>query len=281
MACVDRNVSLRVYGEAVSGAQALEGKKSSSSGVIVGLGREQAKAAKRAARLAAMPPRRAWRRMTIEERLLKTAEAELAVYGAIISPDASSAYEARAAQRATAEAAPESHPVHQEAVQRQAEPGDRDHRRLTGSPVGVAFRHIDMVITLLEAGSAFAIPKKQYGRQQREDLLAGDGAKFVAVRTEVLNDAAWSIDLTCSRPIQTYVFDDRGRRFDSIRSLYQIAGNPECNENLQPGFSSSMTWVYRVPLQASVVAFEFEDVSDFTRDPTVPPTRIPLVIPDP
>jgi hypothetical protein len=40
------------------------------------MGESDRKAAKRAARLAAMPPRRAWRRMTPEERLLSTAEAE-------------------------------------------------------------------------------------------------------------------------------------------------------------------------------------------------------------
>jgi hypothetical protein len=255
---------------------------------------DQAKAAKRVARLAAMPPRRAWRRMTSAERLLKTAEAELAVYGAVVSPDASAAYEARAAQRTTAEAPgealaprgasvprppddrPESYPVRQDALQGQATPSDGDHGHLTDSPVGVTFRHIDMVITLLEAGSTFAIPMKQYGRRQAEDLPAGDGAKFVTVRAEVLNDAARSICLTCSRPIQTYVFDDRGRRFDSIGRLYQIAGNPDCDDHLQPGFTSQMTWVYRVPINAGIVAFEFEDVSDFTRNPTVPPTRIPL-----
>lgn len=53
--------------------------------------------------LAAMSPRRAWRRMTPEERLLKTGEAELAVYGAIVSPDARSAYQAHAARTAVAE----------------------------------------------------------------------------------------------------------------------------------------------------------------------------------
>jgi hypothetical protein len=37
-----------------------------------------------------------------------------------------------------------------------------------------------------------------------------------------------------------------------------------------------MIWVDRVPLQASIVAFEFEDISDFARDRTVPPTRISL-----
>ncbi len=237
--------------------------------------------------------------MTPEERLLKTAEAELAVYGKIVSPDASSAYEARAATQETAEAAgqtpalprssvprasaadrPESLTSRWAALQRQAKKGGGNHSQLPGSPIGATYRHIDMEITLLDARSAVAVPKKQYGRRQAEDLLAGDGAKFVTVRTEVLNDAARSIDLTCSRPIQTYVFDDCGRRFDSVARLYQIAGNPECNENLQPGFTSPMTWVYRVPVHASIIAFEFEDVSDFTRDNTVPPTRIPLLIAD-
>jgi hypothetical protein len=64
---------------------------------------EQAKAAKRAAMLAAMSPQRAWKRMTPEERLLRTAEAELAVYSEILSPDAKSAHDLRAAKRAAAD----------------------------------------------------------------------------------------------------------------------------------------------------------------------------------
>ena len=61
---------------------------------------EEARAAKRAARLAAMSPRRAWRRMTPQERLLRTAEAELQVYGEIISADAKAVYEGHAAKPA-------------------------------------------------------------------------------------------------------------------------------------------------------------------------------------
>jgi hypothetical protein len=238
--------------------------------------------------------------MTAEERLLKTAEAELAVYGSVVSPDASAVYEARAAERASPAAAGESqampgaavlhapaadqlasHASRQAALPREPKPGGGDHRHLARSPTGATYRHIDMVIMLLEARSAFAVPMKQYSSRQKDDLRAGDGAKFVIVRTEVLNDASISICLTCSRPIQTYVYDDRRRRFDSIGSLYQIAGNPECSDHLQPGFTSQMTWVYRVPLHSGIVAFEFEDVSDFTRDPVVPPTRIPLVVAEP
>lgn len=63
---------------------------------------EEAKAAKRAAKLAAMSPRRAWKHMTPEERLQRTAEAELDVYGQVRSPDAKAAYDARTLKGAPA-----------------------------------------------------------------------------------------------------------------------------------------------------------------------------------
>jgi hypothetical protein len=66
---------------------------------------EEAKAAKRAAKLAAMPPRRAWKLMTPEERLIRTAEAELQVYGTIISPEAKTAYDSRSGKAGTASGA--------------------------------------------------------------------------------------------------------------------------------------------------------------------------------
>jgi hypothetical protein len=56
---------------------------------------ERAKAEKRAAKLAAMRPERAWKKMTHEERLLKTAESELAVYGVIVTEAAKAAHIAK------------------------------------------------------------------------------------------------------------------------------------------------------------------------------------------
>lgn len=58
----------------------------------------RAKADKRAAKLAAMPSERAWKRMTPQERLVKTAESEMQVYGTIVSPEAKVAYDKHAAQ---------------------------------------------------------------------------------------------------------------------------------------------------------------------------------------
>ena len=56
---------------------------------------QEAKAAKRAAKLAAMKPRRAWKRMTPAERLSRTADLEMQVYGEIISPEAQAGYAGR------------------------------------------------------------------------------------------------------------------------------------------------------------------------------------------
>jgi colicin import membrane protein len=68
---------------------------------------EEVKAAKRAAKLAAMPLRRAWKLMTPEERLIKTAEAELQVYGTIISPEAKAAYDGRSGKISTPNGSPQ------------------------------------------------------------------------------------------------------------------------------------------------------------------------------
>lgn len=149
--------------------------------------------------------------------------------------------------------------------------------------VGRTFRHLGIAITLVDVAWSFSVYLNRSGyrtgsgRDTYEEVAAGDGAKFVTVSTRVLNDAQESIDLTCGYPIANHLVDERERRFDSIGQLYEVRGNPGCNENLQPGFTSDMTWIYRVPLDASISAFEFEDVTDFSRERTVKPTRIPLM----
>jgi hypothetical protein len=56
--------------------------------------------------------------------------------------------------------------------------------------------------------------------------------------------------------------DDQDRQFDPIDDLYKLKGNPECNDQLQPGFESDMTWVYRLPSSANVVGWAFQDFTD-------------------
>jgi hypothetical protein len=77
----------------------------------------------------------------------------------------------------------------------------------------------------------------------------------VMVSAHVVNNAQVSLDLTCSLPISTKLVDAQQRNFDAIDYLYKVKGNPECNDQLQPGFESDMTWVYLVPKTASVIGW--------------------------
>ncbi|RPK93830.1 Telomeric repeat-binding factor 2 [Streptomyces sp. ADI98-10] len=88
---------------------------------------------------------------------------------------------------------------------------------------------------------------------------AGDGAKYVILETVVFNDTKASMDLTCSLPIVNNLLDEQDRRYDTIDDLYEVAGNPECNEQLQPGFKDEMLFVYRVPKDAKIIAWEFSE----------------------
>ncbi|EHM29095.1 hypothetical protein SPW_2553 [Streptomyces sp. W007] len=55
------------------------------------------------------------------------------------------------------------------------------------------------------------------------------------------------------------LLDEQERRYDTIDDLYEVTGNPECNEQLQPGFKDEMQFVYRVPKGAKIIAWEFSE----------------------
>ena len=114
------------------------------------------------------------------------------------------------------------------------------------------------------------------GNEKYTKTPAGDGAKFVVVQTHVVNNAKTSLDLTCSLPVSTRLVDDKERQFDPIDDLYKIKGNPECNDQLQPGFESDMTWVYRVPATANVVGWAFQDFTEFAAAPATDWTVVRL-----
>jgi hypothetical protein len=99
---------------------------------------------------------------------------------------------------------------------------------------------------------------------------AGADAKYVTLKTTVTNETKASMDLTCSLPIVNALIDDQDRRFDTIDDLYEVAGNPECNAQLQPGFKDEMQFVYRVPKDAKIAAWEFTEYDlETERTPTL------------
>jgi hypothetical protein len=147
------------------------------------------------------------------------------------------------------------------------------------------YTNLGIVVTPIDVHTATSVAMNQSGYRAGTgmeiytDVSAGAGAKYVVLKVNVFNDAKISLDLTCGYPIANFLLDDRDRQFGAIEKLYLIEGNPECNYQVQPGFDSDMTWVYRVPVSTRVVGWSFEDLTDFARSRTQP-TIIPLEVPD-
>jgi hypothetical protein len=126
---------------------------------------------------------------------------------------------------------------------------------------------ITLTVKAARTASSIDLNESNYrpgsGFEKYTKTPAGDGAKFVVVETHVVNNAKTSLDLTCSLPVNTKLVDAQERQFDAIDSLYKLNGNPECNDQLQPGFESDMTWVYRVPSTANIIGWAFQDFTEF------------------
>jgi hypothetical protein len=91
---------------------------------------------------------------------------------------------------------------------------------------------------------------------------APQGGSYVFVRTRVKNDTKRGIDITCGYAIEAKAIDSDDREFDPVDDLFLIAGNPGCNDNLQPGFRATMTWAFLVPSGVVINGFKFADVTD-------------------
>jgi predicted component of type VI protein secretion system len=136
--------------------------------------------------------------------------------------------------------------------------------------VGQSVSNEGITLTVTEAHGVDSIqmnesnfrPGSGYEKYTRKTPDAG--GRFVAVTAQVVNNAKVSLDLTCSLPINTKLVDSQQRNFDPIDDLYKLKGNPECNDQLQPGFEADMTWVYLVPTSASIVGWGFEDTTDLS-----------------
>ena len=85
------------------------------------------------------------------------------------------------------------------------------------------------------------------GSSPDETVEARAGGKFVIVSTEVTNETTQAIDLTCGFDAQAELGDADERHYEPIDNLYRVKNTPDCNEYLNPGFSTPMTWVFEVP----------------------------------
>lgn len=136
---------------------------------------------------------------------------------------------------------------------------------IDSAPIGSDVRAggVKMVVHSAESKSTLTVNDSSYrqgsGFETYTEKPAEDGGKYIIVSTTIYNDGKGSMDLTCGFPVEAVVSDSDDRIFDSVDDLYKIKGNPECNKDLQPGFSSEMTYAFSVPKDATVDYFMFRD----------------------
>lgn len=91
---------------------------------------------------------------------------------------------------------------------------------------------------------------------------APQGGRYVYLRTQVTNKTSGGIDITCSGPIGASVYTDDRTQYDPVPSQYLIGDNPGCNQQLQPGFKDTMTWVFLVAGGVQATSFGFHDLTN-------------------
>jgi hypothetical protein len=120
-----------------------------------------------------------------------------------------------------------------------------------------AFKSAGLVYKLLETNQPGSIGLK-YGY---DDLVASPSASLYTVKLNVLNMSDDWIDLTCSFEVDVRVVDTTFKRFSSMGDSYEIAGNPECNDFMNPGFDADTLWAFNVPNRFKPVAIEVTTVT--------------------
>lgn len=91
-------------------------------------------------------------------------------------------------------------------------------------------------------------------------VRAKQGGSYLFVKTSVENGSKEPIDLTCGYPFEINLVDAQDRSFTPEDGMSQIAGNPGCNNMLQPGFSANMTYVFMIPRDADPQALVFHSI---------------------
>lgn len=114
-----------------------------------------------------------------------------------------------------------------------------------------------LVVTLESWGESQSLPMRR-----GETIQAKEGAKFVWVKIKFQNDGKESVDIHCNYHLGSALFDKERRKFDSIGTRYLIDGNTECNENIQPGFSSHETFAFEIPAKFTPDYVKFWDTRE-------------------
>lgn len=89
------------------------------------------------------------------------------------------------------------------------------------------------------------------------ETLNADKGEYAIVKTDVKNTGQSPMDLTCGFAVRALLINTENQVYDPIDSLYRIIDNPECNDSLNPGFETQMTWVYQIPSDTELGVFGF------------------------
>lgn len=90
-------------------------------------------------------------------------------------------------------------------------------------------------------------------------LTAEEGAKLFRADTTIENTDRTSMDLTCSFEVDIKVLSDKNQEYIPLDNMYEVVGNPGCNDQLQPGFSAEMSWIFKLPSDSTAIALFFVD----------------------
>lgn len=133
-----------------------------------------------------------------------------------------------------------------------------------------------VTLTLNEAFDAPSITvngtsyRRGSGYETYTERLPIEGGKFFVAKTKIENTGNKSVDLTCGYPIAIKAVSNKDQEFDQADDLYEVKDNPLCNDKLQPGFSTNMTYAFLVPADAHIIGLYFYDTSGSERgDPAI------------
>lgn len=119
-----------------------------------------------------------------------------------------------------------------------------------------------LAITLHSIEEPASVPQEWNGPQT--PLTPQANAKFFAAHVTVKNDTTGPIDITCSYPLEIRAVNSKGQTYTPIDDLFKIPGNPMCNDQLQPGMTSEVDYVFEMPNDTKVVGIVWRDVTDLS-----------------
>ena len=154
---------------------------------------------------------------------------------------------------------------------------------VTPKPTNTSATSGGLTLTVVSATSRAAI-HYEGGNQnsttpdgQPKTVTATPGTTYVYIKTTGVNGTADAVNLSCGFPVDTRLVDSNGSKYRAVEALYLLAGNPRCEQSVNPGVPFEMTWAYQVPTSATVDEFKFAAISATTFQAS-PAASIPVTV---